>query len=289
MLPQCAAYARGNTDLAWTRLTRWRALLAAALDQHPLKVRSATVAAERISPSADLLVAWLHDRLKVTVTRIVSDGPGITEVVLATGEGDIRVPRPSGGLATFSSPGRPDRPVALPRRSLPELLGEELRRLDEDEVYAADRAATRDDRGALQERRRGSRSTPTPTTSPAPSPPRCSSGWQRAVRRRRTPDRADRRHHRPRAAPASWPTSRPSSGVDWSRVVIWWGDERFVAPDSADRNAAQAREAFLDAVGADPANVHEMPSTADCRLRRRGRRGVQPGAPRARLRSSSRW
>ena len=137
MLTQCSAYARGNTDLAWTRLTRWRALLAAALDQHPLKVRSATVAAERISPSADLLVAWLHDRLKVTVTRIVSDGPGITEVVLATGEGDIRVSRPSGGLATFSSPDRPDRPVALPRRSLPELLGEELRRLDEDEVYAA--------------------------------------------------------------------------------------------------------------------------------------------------------
>ena len=60
MLTQCSAYARGNTDLAWTRLTPWRALLAAALDQHPLKVRSATVAAERISPSADLLVAWLR-------------------------------------------------------------------------------------------------------------------------------------------------------------------------------------------------------------------------------------
>ena len=71
------------------------------------------------------------------MTRGVSDGPGITEVVLATDEGDIRVSRPSGGLATFSSPDRPDRPVALPRRSLPELLGEELRLLDEDEVYAA--------------------------------------------------------------------------------------------------------------------------------------------------------
>jgi len=137
MVTQCSAYAKGNTDLAWTRLTRWRALLAAALDQHPLEVREASVTAERISPSADLLVAWLHDRLKVPVTRANSDGPGITEVVLETVEGPIRVARPSGGLATFSSPGRPDRPVALPRRSLPELLGEELRRLDEDEVYAA--------------------------------------------------------------------------------------------------------------------------------------------------------
>jgi glucose-6-phosphate dehydrogenase assembly protein OpcA len=137
METQCASYAKGNTDLAWTRLTRWRALLAAALDQHPLRVRAATVTAERISPSADLLVAWLHDRLKVPVTRANSGGPGITEVVMETGEGDIRISRPSGGLATFSSPDRPDRPVALPRRSLPELLGEELRRLDEDEVYAA--------------------------------------------------------------------------------------------------------------------------------------------------------
>ena len=55
----------------------------------------------------------------------------------------------------------------------------------------------------------------------------------------------------------------PDSEVDWDRVVVWWGDERFVAPDSPDRNAVQARAAFLDAVGIDPANVHEMPSSAD--------------------------
>jgi 6-phosphogluconolactonase len=55
----------------------------------------------------------------------------------------------------------------------------------------------------------------------------------------------------------------PDSGVDWSQVVVWWGDERFVAPDSPDRNSGQAQAAFLDAVGADPAKVHPMPSTAD--------------------------
>jgi len=55
----------------------------------------------------------------------------------------------------------------------------------------------------------------------------------------------------------------PASEVDWTQVEIWWGDERFVAPDSPDRNAGQARAAFLDAVGADPARVHEMPSTAE--------------------------
>lgn len=55
----------------------------------------------------------------------------------------------------------------------------------------------------------------------------------------------------------------PSSEVDWSRVVVWWGDERFVASDSPDRNARQAREAFLDGVGIPAAQVHEMPSASD--------------------------
>ncbi|MCW2853001.1 MAG: oxppcycle protein [Nocardioides sp.] len=133
---QCAAYVKGNTDLAWTRITPWRALLAAALDQHHVKVTGASVSAERISPSADLLAAWLGARLRVTVDRTTSSGPGITEVVLETSDGPIRISRPDGKLATYESPGKPDRPIALKRRSLPELLAEELRRLDEDDVYA---------------------------------------------------------------------------------------------------------------------------------------------------------
>ena len=137
MLHQCATYAPGNTDLAWTRLTPWRALLAAALDQHHLKITRCSVTAQRISPSADLLVAWLNDRLRVPVERLSSDGPGITEVVMESRKGPIRISRADGRLATFSSPDRPDRPVALKRRDLPELLAEELRHLDEDDVYAA--------------------------------------------------------------------------------------------------------------------------------------------------------
>jgi glucose-6-phosphate dehydrogenase assembly protein OpcA len=133
---QCASYAPGNTDLAWTRITLWRALLASALEQHRVKVTGASVAAERISPSADLLATWLGDRLRVAVKRTSSSGPGITEVVLDTRSGPIRIERLDGKLATFSSPGGPDRPVALKRRDLPELLAEDLRRLDEDEVYA---------------------------------------------------------------------------------------------------------------------------------------------------------
>lgn len=51
----------------------------------------------------------------------------------------------------------------------------------------------------------------------------------------------------------------PGSGVDWGAVEFWWGDERYVAADSPDRNARQAREAFLDKVGAH--RVHEMPAS----------------------------
>lgn len=53
----------------------------------------------------------------------------------------------------------------------------------------------------------------------------------------------------------------PSHDIAWDRVVFWWGDERFVAPDSPDRNALDARACFLDVVGA--RRVHEIPSSAD--------------------------
>jgi 6-phosphogluconolactonase len=55
--------------------------------------------------------------------------------------------------------------------------------------------------------------------------------------------------------------SELSDEVDWTRVVFWWGDERFVEPASPDRNERQARESFLDQVDIDPAKVHPMPST----------------------------
>lgn len=134
---QCASYAPGNTDLAWTRLTPWRALLAAALDQHRSKVTRASITAERVSPSAELMQAWLTDRLHVEVAREVSGGPGVTQMTLSTRAGDITISRDDGRNATFSTPDQPDRPIALRRRGVSELLAEELTRLDEDDVYAA--------------------------------------------------------------------------------------------------------------------------------------------------------
>lgn len=64
---------------------------------------------------------------------------------------------------------------------------------------------------------------------------------------------ADLVHREIAARAASFP-------INWDRVVFWWGDERFVDAASDDRNARNAREAFLDAVGA--TQVHEVPDTS---------------------------
>ena len=49
--------------------------------------------------------------------------------------------------------------------------------------------------------------------------------------------------------------------LDLSSVHIWWGDERFVASESTDRNAVQARNALLSKIAITEANIHEFPST----------------------------
>ena len=51
--------------------------------------------------------------------------------------------------------------------------------------------------------------------------------------------------------------------VDWSRVELWWGDERFVPGDDAERNAGQAWEDLLQHVPIDPDRVHAMPASDD--------------------------
>ncbi|MEU4831742.1 glucose-6-phosphate dehydrogenase assembly protein OpcA [Streptosporangium sp. NPDC023615] len=130
-------YVPGDTDLAWTRLTTWRSLLAAAFDQPVGKVKRGSVEAVPGHASALLLAAWLSDRLGASVKVSDSEGPGLTAVKLSAADGDIVITRADGHLATLSRPGQPDRRVALTRRPTSELLAEELRRLDPDEVYEA--------------------------------------------------------------------------------------------------------------------------------------------------------
>jgi len=131
-----AGYHPGDTDLAWTRATPWRSLLAATMDQPSGAVTGGTVSAEAGNPTADLLAAWLSHDFGVEIGTEPSAGPGITEVSFTTDDGEILITRPDGRVAHLRRPGQPERRVALHRRDTTELLEEELRRLDPDDVYA---------------------------------------------------------------------------------------------------------------------------------------------------------
>lgn len=129
-------YSPGDTDLAWTRLTLWRALLAAALDQTTGDVTSGRVVADDTNPVAILLQAWLQCRLGVPIEFDDDDsGPQVTRVVLHTDVGEIDIRRTSTMSCELSVPGSSPRVVPIRRRSIAELLAEDLRRLDADEIY----------------------------------------------------------------------------------------------------------------------------------------------------------
>ena len=171
-----ATYTDGDTDMAWTRLTNWRAMLAAALDLPPHeKITAASVTGEADSPSTDLLAAWLSVRLKIPVSRMkATSGEGIVSVVLERRSGAVSLVRPDGKIGTLTQPGQPNRTIALHRRSVRDCLSEELRRLDADEIYAETlkglsnvvrgRAAT-----PVRTTRRAAAAKPEPEPEPSPN------------------------------------------------------------------------------------------------------------------------
>ena len=135
-----ATYAPGDTDLAWTRLTRWREQLAAVLDQPPYEpVTAVEVVGAGSSPSTGLMAAWLRLKLGVPVSWRSADPDewehGIQFVRLTRPSGDILLQRSNDIDATLTQPGQPSHDIVLPRRTLRECLAEELRRLDPDVLY----------------------------------------------------------------------------------------------------------------------------------------------------------
>jgi len=133
-------YTPGDSDFAWTRLTLWRAQLAATLDQPPYdEVTAVTVTGLVDSPSTDLLAAWLEMKLKVPVELIRTtkgQAPaGIRGVKLIRKSGNIEIVRKVPDVATLIQPNQPTREISLPRRSLRDCLIEDLRRLDSDDTF----------------------------------------------------------------------------------------------------------------------------------------------------------
>lgn len=146
-------YQPGDTDFAWTRLTLWRAQLAAVLDQPPYEpVTAASVTGASDSPSTTLLAAWLRGALRVPVDQTLIEPPGglpgIHRVALTRPSGDIVLERIQPGVAGLTQPGQPEHDIPLPRRSLRDCLTEELRRLDPDDVFGT---VVRDNLGRLSD------------------------------------------------------------------------------------------------------------------------------------------
>lgn len=133
-------YAPGDSDFSWTRLTLWRAQLAAILDQPPYDpVLEVIVTGADDSPSTDLLAAWLEIKLKVPVkqerTARGKAVHGIRGVKLIRESGDIEIVRNVPDVATLIQPTQPTRDINLPRRSSRDCLSEDLRRLDPDDLF----------------------------------------------------------------------------------------------------------------------------------------------------------
>jgi glucose-6-phosphate dehydrogenase assembly protein OpcA len=126
-------YTDGDTDLAWSRITYWRALLASAVDQPPYEpITSVVVSGLKDEPALDILAGWLASRIDGTVQRAVGD----LKVELVRPSETLTLSRPQEGItATLTRTARPDALLPLPRRETRECLAEDLRRLDADEIY----------------------------------------------------------------------------------------------------------------------------------------------------------
>jgi glucose-6-phosphate dehydrogenase assembly protein OpcA len=129
-------FAPGDTDLSWTRITGWRAALASALDGQHDAAESATVDGDDADPSVLLLAGWLSARLGCYVPVTRSGGSDIDKVTIGFADGASITAEAQGGKLILQRAGQQDSIAPFPERSLGELLAEELRRLDADEIFA---------------------------------------------------------------------------------------------------------------------------------------------------------
>ncbi len=139
-------YAPGDTDLAWTRSTPWRATLTSTLDSavgwrdEPLRLLGGRIEGDPGDATAALLAGWLSARCGCAISVVGgthATGPGgVGGVTLQLDQHqEVRIEAAHRGSVVITQPFGPRSNVALPDRNLGDLLGEELRRLDPDEVY----------------------------------------------------------------------------------------------------------------------------------------------------------
>lgn len=286
---RCRFYSPGDTDLSWTRITRWRALLAASLDYPPFEpVSKITITAEAASPSADLLGAWLSAALNAPVVRdTTEDGSGLISMRLDRASGPIELARAQGPTAMLSQPLQPERQVALLEPDLSQALADELRRLDPDEVYSTALCH------GLHRVYQGTAHQETESTSTAQEHEMDeSSAFVANASMGQISTHPTKKDVADAVAVAAMQQLRTavdqrgvahlgltggSLGIEvvrsitdlaagdpvWASVHLWWGDERFVTRGHDDRNDQQAFDAGALRWGVPPEQVHSVDAGND--------------------------
>jgi glucose-6-phosphate dehydrogenase assembly protein OpcA len=136
LMQRATDYAPGDTDLAWSRLTGWRSLIASAFDTGNRDITSATVTGPFGDPGTSLLIGWLRARLGCEVALQPAQALSTVDFQL-TGSERVTVRDKGDGIAVLSRSGVGDRLLPLVARKLGDDLAEELRRLDPDQPYGA--------------------------------------------------------------------------------------------------------------------------------------------------------
>lgn len=279
-------YASGDSDLAWSRLTNWRGLVASVFEIPPATTPSGIrVVGHEEDPSVVLMAAWLEQALDLDVEITApgageADGRGVLGVHLTRGDGTISLVRTPGkngdeDAIVMSLPGdESGQHVTLPRRSLNELLAEELRRLDPDEVYGEVLAHAF---SGIEDAAVYAGGKPDPhdrvladADAVAEAAAEDAAGHlAAALAETGTAHLVVTGGSVGTRAAAALPKALQAAvkkAADIEGLHVWWGDERFVDPESEDRNERQVRESLLvplQEAGMPEKNVHPMPSPAD--------------------------
>lgn len=138
LLDLARAYTPGDTDLGWSGVTLWRALLAALAQEFTERPTRAIVRGHDTHPSSFLVAAWIRRQFGMEVERLTDpEALTITEVTFAFASGqEVGLRRSAGSsVARLIRSGFDTAEVNLPRRSVQDCLMEELRRLDPDVYY----------------------------------------------------------------------------------------------------------------------------------------------------------
>lgn len=138
LLALSKAYTPGDTDLSWSGVTLWRALLAALAQEFPEKPVHALVRGHATHPSSFLVAAWIRHQFAMEVERV--DDPKALTITgvrfrFANGEEVFLERSANSAVAHLHRPGLDSSEINLPRRAVQDCLMEELRRLDPDDYY----------------------------------------------------------------------------------------------------------------------------------------------------------